>query len=116
MNAYILITGNRVSQGPMHIYHISYGMTIYNGSATAEVLSGHIGFDTKSETSQLGEEEANSSLDCKTWKDIQHIRRTQYPKMIYDRLIHLLTTVRSWRSYLTIQSFRFLIYEMEEII
>lgn len=58
----------------MHIYHISYGMTIYNGSATTEVLSGHIGFDTKSEISQLGEEEANSSLDCKRWKEVQHIQ------------------------------------------
>lgn len=80
MNAYILIMGNRVSQGPMHIYDISYGMTIYNGSATAEVLSGHIGFDTKSETNQLGEEEANSSLDCKRWKDIQHIQENPVSK------------------------------------
>lgn len=80
MNAYILITGNRVSQGPMHMYHISYGMTIYSGSATAEVLSGHIGFDTKSETSQLREEEANSSLDCKRWKDTQQIQENPVSK------------------------------------
>lgn len=58
----------------MHIYHISYGMTIYNGSATTEVLSGHIGFDTESEISQPGEEEANSSLDCKRRKEVQHIQ------------------------------------------
>lgn len=75
------------------IEHKSYSLTVYNGSVTAGVLSGHVGFDSKSEIINRERRKIIAQWPARGRKRYSTSGRTQYPEMMQDRLIdiHLLT-------------------------